>query len=119
MNFTPTSFHLLDHDSVNPHISSNVTFPTPSFDPRQAAFHDTFSSSMTTTGGGKNNVPTYTGIIAGILVAVSDTPFETSSIIGNIAPGVPEPATWAMMIAGLGLVGSTLRASMRKVVFAA
>lgn len=28
---------------------------------------------------------------------------------GSIGPGVPEPATWAMMIAGFGLVGATMR----------
>lgn len=32
---------------------------------------------------------------------------------------VPEPATWAMMISGFGLVGGTLRASRRAVVLAA
>lgn len=28
---------------------------------------------------------------------------------GFMAPGVPEPQTWAMMIAGLGLMGVMLR----------
>ena len=28
---------------------------------------------------------------------------------GNPQPGVPEPATWAMLIAGFGLVGATMR----------
>ena len=28
---------------------------------------------------------------------------------GNPNPGVPEPATWAMLIAGFGLVGATMR----------
>lgn len=34
-------------------------------------------------------------------------------------PGVPEPAAWAMMIAGLGLVGGALRRRSVKVAFAA
>jgi hypothetical protein len=33
-------------------------------------------------------------------------------------PGVPEPASWAMMIAGLGLAGAALRTTRRRVAFA-
>ena len=36
-----------------------------------------------------------------------------------IAPGVPEPAAWAMMIGGFGFAGGALRLRSRKVVFAA
>jgi len=32
----------------------------------------------------------------------------------NLINGVPEPATWAMMIAGFGLIGSTLRRGARR-----
>ena len=28
---------------------------------------------------------------------------------GDIAGGVPEPATWAMLLLGLGMVGSSMR----------
>jgi hypothetical protein len=35
-----------------------------------------------------------------------------------VAPGVPEPATWAMMIGGLGLVGASLRRRATAVSFA-
>ena len=38
-----------------------------------------------------------------------NTQFITVDIGLNAAGGVPEPATWAMMIAGFGLVGATLR----------
>ena len=39
---------------------------------------------------------------------------------GNTDPGgVPEPATWAMMIAGFGMVGGALRRRSTKVAFAA
>jgi len=36
----------------------------------------------------------------------------------NFSPAVPEPATWAMMIAGFGLVGGLQRGPRRKLVFA-
>ncbi len=32
---------------------------------------------------------------------------------GNPNPGVPEPATWAMLIAGFGMVGATMRRRRR------
>lgn len=36
--------------------------------------------------------------------------------LGGAAPAVPEPATWAMMLAGLGLVGRRLRRRPRATV---
>ncbi|MBO9576251.1 MAG: PEPxxWA-CTERM sorting domain-containing protein [Sphingobium sp.] len=39
--------------------------------------------------------------------AIDDINLDTKSIV---LPGVPEPASWALMIAGLGLVGRSMRA---------
>jgi hypothetical protein len=33
---------------------------------------------------------------------------------GGVAPGVPEPAAWLMMILGFGAAGSALRAQRRR-----
>jgi hypothetical protein len=41
------------------------------------------------------------------------------SITQNAVAGVPEPATWGMMIAGFGLMGASLRTRRRSVAFAA
>jgi hypothetical protein len=48
---------------------------------------------------------------AGMLTLIgrpSDLTFEAYSI-GSIGGGVPEPASWALMIAGFGVVGATMR----------
>jgi hypothetical protein len=37
---------------------------------------------------------------------------------GTLAGAVPEPATWAMMILGFGMIGGTLRSRRRKLAFA-
>ena len=58
-----------------------------------------FVESLNTSGG--NNDPMIDGVI-----------FST---LGN---GVPEPATWAMMIGGMGMIGATLRRRSVKVAFA-
>jgi hypothetical protein len=51
--------------------------------------------------------------------------FNNITVAGNTVPGggggtgaVPEPATWAMMIAGFGLVGGAMRRRVSKVAFA-
>ena len=41
--------------------------------------------------------------------AIDDIYLGTSSVVDPPAGGVPEPATWAMMLLGFGLIGTTLR----------
>ncbi len=61
------------------------------------------------------------GIVDSAGVAPISFDFVTSAIFDNVtvasaAPavgGIPEPATWAMMIIGMGSVGATLRRSRR------
>jgi hypothetical protein len=38
---------------------------------------------------------------------------QTTFIFGNAVPAVPEPATWAMMLAGFGIVGGAMRRRQR------
>ena len=51
------------------------------------------------------------------LILVADNNFATTQftqfIAFDVAPSVPEPATWAMMIAGFGLIGATMRRGVR------
>ena len=46
--------------------------------------------------------------------SVEFTSSQNSFEFDNIAAGVPEPATWAMMIIGFGLAGSAVRSNRRK-----
>lgn len=46
----------------------------------------------------------------GTLSFVTGVPTGQQTFDGTLnAPGIPEPASWAMMVAGFGLVGATLR----------
>lgn len=75
-------------------------------------------------GGGNQQNPSNNGVfwatvgagesISGLTFASSQNSFEVDDISGS---AVPEPATWAMMIAGFGLAGTALR--RRRTVFAA
>lgn len=38
-----------------------------------------------------------------------NTQFVTAEVTSNVLPSVPEPATWALMITGFGLVGAAMR----------
>ncbi len=85
-----------------------------------------YSGDVTPTGSPDlvNNVTNYlvtggTGTFAGAsgaftatgtLELASGLNINTQSLSGTInAPNIPEPATWAMLIAGFGLVGMALR----------
>lgn len=42
-------------------------------------------------------------------VGLDNVVLDVKPAIGPVAPGVPEPASWAMLIAGFGLAGTALR----------
>ncbi len=44
-----------------------------------------------------------------LLADFSDGPEDNTLVISEANAAIPEPATWAMMIAGFGLIGSALR----------
>jgi PEP-CTERM motif len=73
-----------------------------------------------TFGGGTSSFATYalpTNMIDRLTINVSAAPsVNVAALVDNInvtatgvAGPVPEPATWAMMLAGFGLVGSSMR----------
>jgi PEP-CTERM motif len=57
---------------------------------------------------------------SGTLLSFNVDPFTdgVDGILDNVSAAVPEPATWAMMIAGFGLAGAALRRRRVSVVYA-
>lgn len=58
-------------------------------------------------------------VIKSLTLASTGFAFEIDSLRYTVAatPAIPEPATWAMMIAGFGLAGAALRRSVTRVSF--
>jgi hypothetical protein len=56
---------------------------------------------------------TYSLNVAGTVQAAPAS-YAGSLTFGAVASAVPEPATWAMMIGGFGMVGGTMRSARRK-----
>jgi len=51
-----------------------------------------------------------TGGVETLSFLVHDGPTDsTDTIVDNVSAGIPEPASWALMIAGFGLAGAALR----------
>ncbi|WP_254620996.1 PEPxxWA-CTERM sorting domain-containing protein [Sphingomonas sp. CL5.1] len=72
-----------------------------------------FSSPLTATGATLNQTSSETQTLAG-------SRWLTDGSVSAVAGGgsVPEPATWAMMIAGFGVVGAAMRRRKVRVRFA-
>ncbi|WEK41727.1 MAG: PEPxxWA-CTERM sorting domain-containing protein [Candidatus Sphingomonas colombiensis] len=69
-----------------------------------------FNSPLTSTGTSLNQTTSET--------EKGYNRYLTSGSVSAVAGAVPEPATWAMMIAGFGLVGAAMRRRAVKVRFA-
>jgi len=63
------------------------------------------------------NIWPRSGTVGGTAV-ISDFAPENRTVSSLEVSGVPEPATWAMMVLGFGLCGFAARASRKRVVFA-
>ncbi len=62
---------------------------------------------QTVTLSGWNNLTSV--VISGMDANGNFGDYAVDNLIVNATPGVPEPAVWAMMLVGFGLVGATLR----------
>lgn len=87
-----------------------------------------FSGSFISLGGGSTNTRDLGtgGLVGNIwLIGAAFTNqdgridgFKFSNLTVNTVPGIPEPATWAMMIAGFGMAGAAIRRRRRVPVIA-
>jgi hypothetical protein len=69
---------------------------------------------LKSTAGGYGDVFFATDIRDGAGATGNVGALRTPVTIGNNVPGVPEPATWTMLIMGFGAMGSVLRRSRRQ-----
>jgi len=100
--------------------AESITFNVASFDggltiQLGSAFLNFFGSQLFT---GSTTAPTFlTGSFA--LLEDGDLDLPATLTIGEVASPVPEPASWAMMMAGFGIVGYAMRRRRAVVRFAA
>jgi hypothetical protein len=92
-----------------------------SFDINEIASNETRRGLLTfaTTLSAGNHVLSIQALRNGL--RSDNTPFQyfTNVRLDNVVAGVPEPATWGLMLTGFGMVGAGMRARRRSVAFSA
>ena len=77
------------------------------------------SSYSSVSGKGEGTISYFDFSAPGITSIVISTTNDSGGIgIGSDNPGIPEPASWALMLLGFGAVGGGMRARRRRAVFA-
>ena len=93
---------------VAPHLFNDITMITKfKLLTLSASFGPLTSTSITKNFG-------LVGTTGGFLTFTNSSNVQFSGQVGPVA-AVPEPATWAMMIAGFGLAGAAMRRRAPKV----
>lgn len=117
----PTSLSFIDFSPGNDLSYDNLFFPAGSpIDcafPFTGTFVDPFGAAFTVAGGyivdvwgdGNMNGPGTTTYGVGVVQGSNELFYAFSGING----GVPEPATWGLMLLGVGLLGARLRGARR------
>lgn len=79
-------------------------------------FYGVRSGSVSYTAGSGSGNTEYSGSVVAISATASSTPSDFTGL--RIVNGVPEPTTWALMLAGFAMTGYALRRRRAKVAFA-
>lgn len=82
-------------------------------DPSPAFAADAGSIRPLAIGGSMDGHRFADGGISGVRSAGSDRPGSSVEVKSTMISRLPEPATWAMMVAGFGLAGYALRRRIR------
>jgi len=113
-----------DIGSTNVAFNSTLTFANlTAFTNAFGAINTSILSNGNGTSGDRDiNPSNLSGNLFYVAAAFSNSgsndSFKVNGITFTAAPPVPEPATWAMMIGGLGLVGMSMRRRKTAVSFA-
>jgi hypothetical protein len=105
-----TSLYFLNRRAPKGEAEARLNFSS-SFDPWSTTPDDFLSGWAR---GGSGSGPGWEGNITRLTITLldldpADAPMYGTMGVGAIRVGVPEPAIWAMMIAGFGLIGAAMR----------
>lgn len=88
--------------------SASVCFDNPGggFITTPRRIESTCRAGISASGtGSTNGLFNYNGVVTGLEVSLGDS----GGIVTKVVNGVPEPSTWALMLAGFGMVGYSMR----------
>ena len=85
---------------------------TPWFAAVNSASNQIFIGDLDTVTGIRGNVGFY--LDAGNILDQNFRGFTFAPDAAVVTPGVPEPASWAMLIAGFGLIGGAMRRQVKR-----
>jgi hypothetical protein len=119
------SFLLLTNGLGSGSVSTSFSSAVNSLIIQSVTVNDTITIPVTTNGAGftgaaAGNIPLFAGQNSIRIRGIAGTNASYGGNITFVPNAVPEPATWAMMLVGFGMVGSAMRYRRRstKVVYA-
>jgi hypothetical protein len=108
-DYVGTGVATADITSITFEIAEAITLTSVTFNDKEFSLSETVDANGKRTTGYVFDVPVTTGTQKLVVKGNSNgNNTYTGNIRIKVSP-IPEPATWALMIVGFGMVGSTLR----------